>query len=231
MKRARILIILLLMFSLTGCIKEYNYTEEQSDSAAEYMAGKLLEQDDYYQDALLPIEEVSVEPVVTDTPTIDSTQSTDVVPSPTGTAEITGTKKEYTLSEVIGTDNFDLQYEGYDITDSYPKESTDSYFTVTPRQGNQLAIVTFILKNKTEKKKTLNLTKADIRFQLAINAEKVYEPSLSLIENDLQYIDITLKGKEKKQVLLVFEIKKEKEISDINLTVSQGDKSMKIIMK
>lgn len=231
MKRARILIVLLLIFSLTGCIKEYNYTEEQSDSAAEYMAGKLLEQDDDYDEALIPIEEISTEPIVTDIPTTDSTQNTDAVPAVTGTAEVTETKKEYTLSEVIGNENFDLKYEGYDITDNYPDDSNNTYFTVTPGKGNQLAIVTFILKNKTEKKKTLNLTKADIQFQLDINGDKVYEPSLSLIENDLQYIDITLKGKEKKQVLLVFEIKKEKEISDISLTASQGKKSMAIVMK
>jgi hypothetical protein len=142
----------------------------------------------------------------------------------------TETKKEI-LCRCNGNDNFDLQYEGYNITDNYPKDSSDTYFTVTPGEGDQLAIVTFILKNKTEKKKTLNLTKADIKFLLDVNKKALYEPSLSLIENDLQYIDIALKGNEKKQVLLVFEIKKEKEISDINLTVSQGNKSMTIVMK
>ncbi len=231
MKRARTLIILLLMFSLTGCIKEYNYTDEQSDSAAEYMAGKLLEQDDYYHEALLPVEQVSVEPAVAITPSAVPVQNTETVSAVTSEAATSETKKEYTLSEVIDAAGFDLQYEGYKITDSYPEDSTDAYFTVTPRQGNQLAVVTFLLKNKTDKKKTLNLTKADIRFQLDINAETAYEPSLSLIENDLQYLDISLKSNEEKQVLLIFEIKKEKEISDINLTVSQGEKSTMIVFK
>ncbi len=231
MKRARILIVLLLMFSLTGCIKEYSYTEEQSDSAAEYMAGKLLEQDKYYHEALLPIEEASVEPTVAVTPTGAPIQKADTNLSSTDGTVTSEPKKDYTLSEVIGADDFDLQYEGYDITDGYPEETTDSYFTVTPRQGNQLAVVTFRLKNVTSKKKTLNLTKADIQFQLDINVGTVYEPSLSLIENDLQYIDISLKGKEEKQVLLIFEIKKEKEISDINLMVSQGEKSAIIVLK
>lgn len=234
MKRARILILLLLMFSLTGCIREYNYTEEQSDSAAEYLAGKLLEQDKYYKDALLPLEEIVAEPVVTDTPTKAPAQSSDEAPSVTETAEPTEPtepEEKYTLSEVIGTDHFDIQYEGYDITDGYPDDPTASYFTVTPSQGNQLAIVTFLLTNKTDKKKTLNLTKADIQYRLDINSNTVYKPSLTLIEHDLQYLDIALKGNEKKQVLLVFEIKKEKEISDISLTVSHGEKSKKIVIK
>lgn len=231
MKRASILILLLLMFSLTGCIKEYSYTEEQSDSAAEYLAGKLLEQDKTYDKALLPIEEINEEPIVTDIPTKAPTQDSDTGPSVADTTEPIEIKEQYTLSEVIGTDHFDLQYEGYDITDSYPEDPTDSYFTITPGQGNQLAVVTFLLTNKTDKKKTLNLTKADIRYRLDINSNAGYEPSLSLIENDLQYIDIALKGNEKKKVLLVFEIKKEKEISDINLTVSSGEKSTKIVIK
>lgn len=234
MKRARILIVLLLMFSFTGCIKQYTYTEEQSDSAAEYMASKLLEEDDNYHQALLPLEEIQEEaaPTVSVIPSAVPAEKPNSAASPvTDGAIATEPTKDYTLSEVIGADAFDLQYEGYKITDSYPENATDTYFTVSPRPGNQLAVVTFILKNKTDKKKTLNLAKAKILFQLDMNVGTIYEPSLSLIENDLQYIDISLKGGEEKQVLLIFEIKKEKKISDINLMVSQGDKSSIIVLK
>lgn len=230
MKRARIIVVLLLMFSFTGCIKEYTYTDEQTDAAAEYMAGKLLEQDDHYRQALLPMNEVRVEPTVSVSPTAVPIQNSDPV-STVSSGAVTVEQKEYTLSQVIGAEDFDLLYEGYSILDSYPEDSTDTYFTVTPRKGNQLAVVTFLLKNKTDKKKTLNLTKADIRFQLDINVGTMYEPSLSLIENDLQYIDISLKGNGEKQVLLIFEIKKEKEISDINLMVSHKEKSAIIVLK
>ncbi len=230
MKWARILIILLLMFSLTGCINEYTYTDEQTDSAAEYLAGKLLEQDDYYHQALLPMEEINVEPTVSVPTPVPPVQSVEPAASTT-TDAVASEPAKYNLSEVIGAKNFELMYEGYEITNSYPKDSTASYFTVTPRQGNKLAVITFILKNKANKKKTLNLTKADIKFQLDINAGTVYEPSLSLIENDLQYIDISLKGNEEKQVLLIFEIRNEKEISNINLMVSQGDKSANVVLK
>lgn len=235
MKRARILIMVLLMFSLTGCIKKYNYTEEQSDSAAEYMAGKLLESDSNYEQDLLPMEEVTekVSPTVSVTPTPSTpAENTDSAANSTESGtKTTASNKEYTLSEVIDTKNFDLKYTGYVITDSYPEDSTETYFTVSPRQGNQLAVISFALKNKTDKKKTLNLTKADIQFKLDINAGELYGPSLSLIENDLQYIDISLKGGEEKPVLLIFEIKKDSNITDINLTVSQGDKSANIVIK
>jgi hypothetical protein len=244
MKKLKLLLILFLALSLTGCIKKFELTEQQSNATAEYMAGLLLKYDKDYKQSLTPLENLSG----TDYETSEDADNTDnevtptATPAPTksagqqetsGNADNGGAKasKDYTLEEVIGEKNIDIKYTGYKICDTYPEDTTDTYFSLTPREGNQLLITTFAIENLSDKDIKLNLSNSNVVYQLDINVGTIYKPLLTLLENDLQYIDITLGAGKAVKVLLIFEISKEADISDINLIASNGGKSNIIDIK
>ncbi|MDF2611737.1 MAG: hypothetical protein K0R92_3211 [Lachnospiraceae bacterium] len=228
MKRMRILLVMLFMFILTGCIQEYKVTEQQSNATAEYMAGLLLKYDENYMQGLISEEEVLQEEAsmgeadaINPTPTLSPTEGATVSTE----GKVADSEKDYTLTEVIGEKNFEIEYTGYKVTESYPEDTDSAYFSLTPREGNQLIVASFIVKNKSDKEKTLNLSKAKILYQLDVNAGTIYKPSLTLLENDLQYIDITIPEGEAEPVLLIFEVPEGTDMSDINLIVSNDKKT------
>ena len=233
MRRLKLVIIICFMFSLTGCIQEYNVSEQQNDAAAEYMAGLLLKYDEDYEQGLTPMNEIPVENTTTDMGT--DTPTPTIAPEDDSTINSDGkevvTQKEYTLTEVIGEKDFDIQFKGYQITETYPEDIESTYFSLTPREGNQLLVTSFSVLNNTDSEKTLNLSKAKIIYQLDINVGTVYKPSLTLLENDLQYIDMAIKGGKTKTVLLIFEVSKDKDITEINLIISKDNKSEIIEVK
>jgi len=233
MKRLRLIIIICFMLSLTGCIQEYSAAEQQNDAVAEYMAGLLLKYDEDYEQGLTKMSEIQVESTTTDmdidTPTPTADQDDDSTVNSDGPEVVT--QKDYTLTEVIGEKDFDIQFTGYQITDTYPEDIESTYFSLTPRVGNQLLVASFSVLNNTGSEKALNLSKAKIIYQLDINVGTIYKPSLTLLENDLQYIDIAIKGGKTKTVLLIFEVSKDKDIAEINLVISKDNKSEIIKVK
>jgi len=233
MKRLKLLIIMLFVFTLTGCIQEYSITDQQSDATSEYMAGLLLNYDEEYEQDLISKNQILAEETAKEKEDAAS-------PSPTISPKITSNSTEdqgaanqenYTLTEVIGEKNFEIEYTGYIVTATYPEDSESAYFSLSAYGGNQLLVASFNVKNKSKKEKTLNLSKAEILYQLDINVGSVYKPSLTLLENDLQYIDVTIAGEKSETVLLIFEVSKKAEMSDINLLITKDGKSEIIEIK
>jgi hypothetical protein len=238
MKRLRLASILLLALSLTGCMQKYEFTEQQSSSAAEYMAGLLLKSDKNYEMNLVSVADmISVDTTNgQNTPTLilpmdnDNNSETDEKALDSGETSGSGSK-EYTLTEVIDDKNFNIQYLSYQITDEYPKDKKSSYFSLTPNEGDQLFVVSFSVKNISDKDATLNLSKSKIQYQLDVNEDIVYKPSLTLLENDMQYINMDVKKGKEETMLLIFEISKKADISKINLNVSNNEKTEIIEIK
>ena len=250
MKKVKLILILFLTLSLTGCMKKYELTEQQSNVAAEYMAGILLQQDKDYQQKLTPMEDLgqaeastgreNITPApasvvngdgTTAKPMISDSGSTGGKP---GTVDNDGTVVKPTvngtLSEVIGEKNIEAEYTGCKICDTYP-EDTDSYFSLTPREGNQLLVATFTVKNLSDKEVKLDLSNSNVVYQLDLNSGTTYKPLLTLLENDLQYINVSIGAGKTEKALLVFETSKKPNGSDVNLIASKGDKFNTIDIK
>lgn len=230
MKRMRLIFILLMTLSLTGCINSYNYTEKETDSVAEYMAGLLLKYDSQYNRALLPMSKIKKEDVQEaaaeqEEPTIPQTDSANKPSEQKETDQAEIPAQSYTLSEVIGVKGVELQYQSYKLADTYPEDSTNTYFSLLPRDGYKLLVMEFTLTNTTKKDKSLNLTNAKVQYQLEVNAEKQYKPLLTLLENDLQYINVKLQKQDTIPVLLIYELPADTKVNGINLLVSKGNKS------
>ena len=240
MKRLLVLIICILSITLAGCIKDYPLSEAQTDIVAEYMANRLLHYDKHYSSSLLSYQEIyEIEPEPTDIPDINdenndiddsvNDENNDIDESNNDeNSDNDGTVSEdiqYTLSEVIGDDSFDIQYSGYHLADTYPEDESNLVFSVDPRKGYQLLVVDFIVENISDEDRIIDLSKAQIQYQLDINVGTIYKPQLALLENNLQYIKLNVRAGEKIPAILIFEVTRDIDMSDINLIVTRDTKT------
>lgn len=234
MKKLTFMVLLIFILSMTGCISEYRLSDEGTDVVAEYMAGILLEEDEKYEQSLLKEEEL--ETVLTDMEETEVIITVTPTPTPVpedlkaagDSNEESGVDKNYTISEVMGITDFDIQYTGYELHGTYPEDDTNSYFSLTPREGNQLLVISFLIKNITGEAAEIDLSNTkvtDISYQLDINIGSIYKPQLALLENDLQFIDIEIEAEDTQTAVLIFEISKDIDMTDINLIISKDSKA------
>lgn len=229
MKRLLIIFICVLGVILTGCMKEYPLTETQTDIVAEYMAGRLLEEDKKYSPSLISYQEIIDDEEI---PPVNESE-----PEPTMIPETTEDNEEdtssavvpgdiqYTLSEVIGDQSFDIQYTGYKLAETYPEDESNLVFSVDPRVGYQLLVANFIIENITDIDRAIDLSKIQIQYQLDINVGTIYKPQFALLENNMQYINLNVKAGAKIPAVLIFEVTKDIEMKDINLIVSRDTRT------
>lgn len=230
MKRLKIVLVILLVLPLAGCIQKYKASEEQSNAVAEYMAGLILNSDEDYDQDLIPANDTEDNNTndTAITKTTSQTTTGNITESDASIDKTAIAKKNYTLTEIIGNKNFKINYKSFKITDSYPENGESTYFSIDPREGYQLFVATFAVKNVAGSSKTLDLRDEDILYQLETNDGTIYEPLLTLLKNNLQYINLKISGKKTENVLLIFEVSKHIKQTDINLITSNGSKSGKI---
>lgn len=239
MKRLGIILLLIIAMSLTGCIKNNDLSDKEIGIVAEYMAGLLIKYDDNYKPGLIDEDELYL--------SLEEEATEDTQPSPSSTPladendignqdeNNSGNQDEetgkYTISEVIGIDGLDIQYVGYKLYEIYPDDETSSYFSITPREGNQLLVASFAIENKTDKNIRLDLRKADISYQLDINIGTIHKPYMAFLENDLRLINMVIEKKTTQKAVLIFEVPKDLDMNDINLIISKGSKAEIIEVK
>lgn len=235
MKRFAILMILALSLMLTGCMKEINLSDDDTDVIAEYIAKTILmKQEDY-------------NPTFHETLDMESTTE-EVTPEPTTVVEKPQNNKDGIVAEkpsqekpeqhnssiedVLGIQHFTVEYTGYGLYDTYPDDESMVYFTLQPtKTGNQLLVVTFKATNTTKKERNLSMQNKKVSYQLDINTGKIFKPLFTLMPNDLQYIDTMVKAKESLELVLIFEVSEDVNLDKINLMMSRDDEARIIKIK
>lgn len=247
MKRMKLVLFLFVTFSLTGCMQKINMSEQQKNTAAEYMAGLLLKYDTSYKSRLVSAKDIEVldqkeekvekvEKVENEQDEILSADNNVATPS-NAPEEVTVIKEsenrkemDYTLTDVVGVKDFEVEYTEYKVVDTYPDDQ-NTYFVLPASEGKQLLVTYFFLNNKSNSDTNFNLTKSDIKFKLDVNTGLIYHPIYTVLDNDLQFIDVKVGGGKKETVVLLFEIPKGIDLTDLDLTISNNDKTEIIKMK
>jgi hypothetical protein len=238
MKKTALVIVICFILTFTGCASEYKYSERQSNVGAEYMAGVLLKCDQSNQKG---IRLVAVDKLKKSTGTISVAQENEKKPTQTPTTEKTADEKKvvvsklstdsYTLTQVMDKPDFEFAYEGYEVCDAYPKSTENTCFSVFPNDKNQLLVVSVKAKNGSDHNKALNLYQSGVAYQLTMDGKTIYYPLNTLLENDMQYMNVPVKAHKAKKVLLVFEIPKRVDLSQMRLSAADGDRSVVIVLK
>ncbi len=237
-KRVCIMGMSVLLCMMCGCLQSTPLTDAELDVVAEYAANLLLKYDTNYDSPLYYVEEMTA--LLSPTPTPSPTpEAGEILPSGNGSNAIpevgdfgalgggtTGsdvtigtindeeTNKQ--LTQVIAEENFSITCEKFDLMDSV---ENNNYFSLVAKEGRQYAVVTFKLHNNTEEEQLFDALENGLEYMLDINVGTVYRVSLSMLENDMQYMPITVPAKGEAEAVLVFEIGTE-EINTAHLIVA-----------
>ena len=221
-------------------MKAYPLSDAQTDIVAEYMAGILLKDDKEYrpsllsQQELIDIQEEERKEKEEKTEKKEKLEQDEAKSIPKEEPTNQSSDKQnihYTLSEVIGDSNFDIKYTGYKLANTYPDDETNSLFSIDPRKDYQLLVVDFTIENVTDQLHKIDLRNENIQFQLDINVGTVYKPLLTLLENNFQYIEMDIEAGVKIPAVLIFEVSKDIDMSNINLIISKESKTEIIKIK
>lgn len=235
--------IVLCGIMLTGCTQLIVLTEEESDILSEYMAETVLKHDKKYKEALIYPEdttdiadsetnEVNESEVASDTEgnmeaVSEQANSDDNLTTLDSTvADNTNYMvSDMNLSDELGNGNFEISYSNYKLYDSYPSNSKNNYFSLEASEGRKLLVVSFDIKNLSKKTQRLNLIKSGFEYTLSNDSNVTYNPKLTLLLNDIQYLDIEVPKGKSKEAVLVFEVLQDMDVSKCNLLVSNQEKN------
>jgi pSer/pThr/pTyr-binding forkhead associated (FHA) protein len=184
------------------------------------MAESVLKYDDSYKEALVypddKLTDVAAADSSVDTEDPDSAETTDSTDTETNKDAITPADNNETvnsvedvdsketdtskykasnmnLSEEMGKGKFEISYSNYYLCDSYPNESKNNNFTIESSKDRQLLVITFDIKNLSDKAEKLDLIEAGFDYKL-VNADGTREFLLKPGDNSV--------GRENADILL-----------------------------
>ena len=236
--RMLLLLFLVCGVCLTGC-KSVKVEEEKEDILVEYAANALLKHDKRFNNKALLTETTTKKETTRYVVETAKQEETTTKANQSGQSSKTGkdaqTNQNVTFAQVMGLTNFNVAYNGYIVTDTYPKEKTaDLSSGVTAAQNKKLVVLQFTVKNAGKKKKKLNMLEKRLNYQLEIGDNEVqYARIPALLLNALNTYNDTINAGKSKELVLIFEVseKSAKDMKDISLTITGGDIEGTIALK
>lgn len=219
-----------------GCAHVPDLTEEQNNQIAEYMAASLLKYDENY-DAVLEYDESVLEitptPVPTPTPEPEQTQTPQEGTEPEqGTVTGDGTETAATpvvlskdLSSVFGSDEYVVTADSAELVGRRYEDIYNT--TVEAAEGKQLMVVTFKIKNTGSSSAKLDMTskerkKNPIKFTASVGGNTI-TPLSTIVSNDLQYYKGEIPAGKSRSAVLLFEVDKDTDVSELTVAASNED--------
>lgn len=229
--------------TLTGCSGGNNVSDKNNNIIADYMASLVLKYDRSYDDKLMDSTviasaashsgEINEENHIPKKPedtskainkTEDDKKYTD---STKGSVETTEYEE---LNKVMGYDKFNIEYENYRLYDSFPNGKAKDYFTLEAGKNKKLCVMQFNIENKASKDKKFDLLNKEIKYELVTDTRS-YKPLITLLVNDLQFIDVNIKSGKSRTGYLVFEIPKDIKLENGKLIASKNSNQSLVVLK
>ena len=234
MKKRIILVgISMMLCMLAGCLEATPLTEKEMDVVAEYAASKLLKYDKHYDTPLFYTEEREARLTPTPLPTARPKNPTSApVQGNNNSGEVQNPQTNNTpayndpevgrqLTELISVDDISISCNGYELRDSVV---SNDYFSLQAKEGSQYAVVFFTLHNNSKRNIMFDASGRGLEYSIYVNTRDVSRASLSLLENDLQYMEIPVPASGTAEAVLVFEIS-DKEINTLHLNIRDKEEN------
>lgn len=245
-KRILLVGMSLMLCMLAGCLEATPLTDAEMDVAAEYAASLLLKYDKNYDTPLYYAAEREARLTPTPTPTPKPKNPTatpapvegnkvpsgtgtpdegmdTVTPIPTATPAPLFNQAETTkqLTELIAAEGITISCDGCELMDSVV---SNDYFSLQAKEGRQYAVVSFTLTNHSNHEVIFDASGKGLEYSIDVNTKERSRVSLSLLENDLQYMEIPVPASGTAEAVLVFEIA-DTEINTLHLIVEGADEN------
>lgn len=220
-------------------------TEEEQDMIAEYIAHLMLKYDREYEPTLAETLDVPAEsPEVDEEFDVlggDKEQDTDEKPddgqqekpddgkSDDGKTDGDSAGKtpesNSDLNGIFGVADVQVAFTGYEECGMYPKDETDSYFSLVAPAGKKFAVMKFAITNQSSGEKKFSQLETELKYRLDLDSKTYVKPSMTLLVNDLQFIDITLEPQGTQEAVLVFAVDENASLAGANLLVYSKTKT------
>lgn len=244
---------------LTGCMRMVDINNQETNMVTESMAGILLKYDKNYEGDLVYQEskdlraeieskenasEMEESKVITVSAKEennekllpqDNSNSSNMIPinsNEKGTESKSDKQVQYVdLDKIIGNKKFKVEFKIYELCNHYYGNISNQAFAIDPSKDNQLLIAYFNITNLTKKSQNLNLAGSNIQYQLRVGEGKNYNPLMTLLINDIQYINLDFAVKETKEAVILYEIPKDINLSKVEMIVNKNANTSNVKMK
>ena len=201
--------------------KERLEQEELQEEAIRERNQKIQESKKAYEEALQAEKEENH----SDAETTESTGEDATKGTETETAQLQ-------IGDFLNIPDFLITYNHYEVVDSYPSEAReDDFLSITPEEGNQLLVLHFTAQNKSSEEKVLDIFEKELKCYLKINEEKPIQASTTLLVDDFSMFREKISSAESKDLVLLFEIKKDLDIQTMKMKANCGGESATILLE
>lgn len=242
-KRIYFIGVSMLLCLLGGCLSVPPLTDAEMDTVAEYAASLLLKYDKNYETPLYYMEELEtrltptptptpkpLKPTAAPTPVAESTKPSgnnsgqDAKPEATPTPIPLYNQEETSrqLTEIIAVDNISVACKGWEARKSVQSEE---YFSLMAKDGRQYIVVSFLLENTTANDLVFNASDKGLKYAIDVNTGTVSGVSISMLQNDMQYMEIPVPAGSTAEAALVFEVAEE-DMQTIHLIVEDKEENV-----
>lgn len=198
-KLAALGLVLVLVFSMTGCGNDISLNKQENDLVAEYIAGVMLKYS-YVNEWEYQKLKISQSQYKSHSSTSQNDQNVQQPTNPvTGTQTPTAgnqTGNQNTggntadtmtaMASALGLAGVQISYQQYVVDNRYPTGDVIGY--VPANAGCQIVAVEFTLKNNTGSEVIANTKSSGVILKMNVN-EKTITQSATLLKNDLTELD------------------------------------------
>lgn len=227
---------------LAGCGSEIpELTDEQMELVEDYSAALLMKYDSTSPSRLLPegydsgistvvvtddegneAEAVEEEPeegetVLSNAEPEVTEESLDVVDNTTGeTVQASGTAEE-SFSDYLAASGIDMEYDYWEILDSYPEDNDNLYFSTDASAGNKLLVIHFLLSAVGDAGQDVNLAGLGLKYRVTINGSQTKKIMQTMLENDILSYTGTVVPNQMVDIVAITEIGEDEAANIANL--------------
>lgn len=217
------------VFTLCSCAGKLEYTEQQEDVIADYMANLLLRHDVNYQYEYISEEETTTEEV-----TDEQEETTDLYAEEINGSQDVNSTPEMGGDNKVSTDDLasalempegiSVKYDGYEVTDIF-SDDEDSLFVMKAVEGYRLLVVKFKVTNTTGEDISVNMMEKISKYKGIVNDNKKYNSQLTLFLNALNTFEGTISAGSTKTMFLLYQTQLDSAEQLSSLSVELTDKS------
>ncbi len=225
--------IAVLSLQVTGC-GAINLTAQERNVIAEYIANILLKHDKTYEPTLQYAVEVKEEEEKEKEEAKDQNQEKEDNKAGNGKnkneaqGKNPGGTKDDSASDVYKS-GIKVSCSGCSFYQTYPKNEK-AILPLEASAGNTICVVSMKIKNTASSVKKIDFLTDNYFYQAEVG-KKTYQAIQSLLINDIQYLDVSLKAGESYDAVVAFEIPKTAKNKKMNLFIKKGSKSTALKIK
>ena len=229
MKKTFITMLALCGLLLTGCANLVDLSEKENNILGQYMSNTIIEHTEY--NTLLSMKDLNMEVMKEESnkTEIKEEEGEHKAAQIKDSNDIEGKTTNVSLTKAVGKSNFDIKYKTYKFHDKFPT-TENNYFELYAGENEKLLVVYFDVKNLSNKTLRLDLVEEGIRYHLEAEGTTL-NPMLTLLMDDIQYINLDIKAKSTNQAVLVFSVNNDIDLSNARLVINREENTTIINLK